>query len=63
MIELFCYMKSDFYKIRNSFFFGVHILFPMFGVELVLLYAIFATVNDINKMAVFFKFLQSHILL
>lgn len=55
MIELYRYLKSDFYKLRNSSFFWVHILFPVFGAILVLLYAAFAPVNDINKIAVFFQ--------
>lgn len=54
MIELYHYLKSDFYKLRNSSFFWVHVLFPFLGVALVLLYATFAAVNDINKTAVFF---------
>lgn len=63
MIELWYYVKSDFFKLRNSSFFGAHILFPISGVALVLLYAVFAAVSDINKIAVFFSFLLSHILL
>lgn len=55
MIELYHYLKSDFYKLRNSSFFWVHVLFPFLGVALVLLYATFAAVNDINKIAVFFQ--------
>lgn len=55
MIELWHYLKSDFYKLRNSSFLEVHILFPILGVALVLLYATFAAVNDINKIAVFFQ--------
>lgn len=55
MIELYHYLKSDFYKLRNSSFFWVHVLFPFLGVALVLLYATFAAVNDINKVAVFFQ--------
>ena len=52
MIELWYYVKSDFFKLRNSSFFGAHILFPISGVALVLLYAVFAAVSDINKIAV-----------
>ena len=55
MIELFRYVKSDFFKLRKSSFFWMHILFPVFGVGLVLLYAIFSSVSDINKIAVFFQ--------
>lgn len=55
MIELWYYVKSDFFKLRNSLFFGAHILFPISGVALVLLYAVFAAVSDINKIAVFFQ--------
>ena len=55
MIELYHYLKSDFYKLRNSSFFWVHVLFPFLGAALVLLYATFAAVNDINKIAVFFQ--------
>ena len=55
MIELYHYLKSDFYKLRNSSFFWIHVLFPFLGVALVLPYATFAAVNDINKIAVFFQ--------
>lgn len=55
MIELWYYVKSDFFKLRNSSFFWAHILFPISGVALVLLYAVFAAVSDINKIAVFFQ--------
>lgn len=55
MIELWYYVKSDFFKLRNSSFLGAHILFPISGVALVLLYAVFAAVSDINKIAVFFQ--------
>ena len=46
MIELWYYVKSDFFKLRNSLFFGAHILFPISGVALVLLYAVFAAVSE-----------------
>ena len=55
MIELYHYLKSDFYKLHNSSFFRVHVLFPFLGAALVLLYATFAAVNNINKIAVFFQ--------
>lgn len=55
MIELWYYVKSDFFKLRNSSFFWAHILFPISGAALVLLYAVFAAVSDINKIAVFFQ--------
>ncbi len=55
MNELCHYIKSDFYKLRKSAFFWVHILFPIFGTALVLLYAVFAAVSDTNKIAVFFQ--------
>lgn len=55
MIELYHYIKSDFYKLRNSSFFLVHMLFPILGVGFVLLYAMVASVRDINKIAVFFQ--------
>ena len=57
MIELYHYLKSDFYKLRNSSFFWVHVLFPFLGAALVLLYAKFAAVNDINKTAEFYQHL------
>ena len=55
MTELYHYLKSDLYKLRNSSFFWVHVLFPFLGAALVLLYATFAAVNNINKIAVFFQ--------
>lgn len=55
MIELLRYMKSDLYKLRRSAFFWLHILFPICGVALVLLYASFAEVSSISKIATFFQ--------
>lgn len=55
MNELYNYVKSDVYKLRNSPFFWVHTLFPVFGAVLVILYAAFAAVSDIHKIAVFFQ--------
>jgi len=55
MIELLRYMKCDLYKLRRSSFFWLHILFPICGVALVLLYASFAEVSSISKIATFFQ--------
>lgn len=55
MIELLRYMKCDLYKLLRSAFFWLHILFPMCGTVLVLLYASFAEVSSLNKIATFFQ--------
>lgn len=55
MIELFHYLKSDFYKLRHSFFFWLHILFPICGIGLMTLYAVFSTVSSLNKWIAFFQ--------
>jgi ABC-2 type transport system permease protein len=55
MIELSRYLKSDFYKLRHSFFFWLHILFPICGIGLMTLYAVFSTVGSLNKWIAFFQ--------
>lgn len=55
MIELLRYIKCDLYKLRHSAFFWLHILFPMCGTVLVSLYASFADVSSISKIATFFQ--------
>ncbi len=55
MIELLRYIKCDLYKLRRSAFFWLHTLFPICGTALVLLYASFADVSSISKIATFFQ--------
>ena len=39
MSEYYQYLKSDIYKLRHSWFLGVHLLFPVFGAVLMLFYS------------------------
>lgn len=57
MIEIFRYMKSDLYKLRHSSFFQLHIIFPICGTVLVLLYSSLAAISVENKIAAFFQIL------
>lgn len=53
MNEYWCYLKSDIYKLRHSRFFVVHLLFPVLGAALMLLYSNFSSSNELNKLAAF----------
>ncbi len=57
MIESFRYIKSDLYKLKHSAFFWLHIICPVCGASLVLLYSAFATIGVENKVAAFFQIL------
>lgn len=53
MDEYCRYLKSDIYKLRHSWFFWVHLLFPVFGVVLMLLYSHLSSSSELNKLAAF----------
>lgn len=53
MIEYIHYLKSDIYKLRHSWFFPLHILFPICGTLLMLMYAKLSGSSDLNKLAAF----------
>lgn len=55
MMEMFCYIRSEFYKQRHSLFFIVHILIPICGVIVILLISNFAAVSSINKLITFIQ--------
>lgn len=55
MIELFRYLKSDFYKLCHSPFIWLHILFPICGAGLMALYAVFSSVGGLNRLLAFFQ--------
>ena len=53
MSEYYRYLKSDIYKLRHSWFMGIHLLFPVFGAALMLLYSHLSSVSELNKLAAF----------
>ena len=53
MKEYCRYLKSDLYKLRHSWYFAVHLLFPILGAVLMLLYSHFSSGNELNKLAAF----------
>lgn len=53
MHEFFCYLKSDIYKLRRSWFFVIHLLFPVLGAVLMLLYSHLSSGTELNKLAAF----------
>lgn len=57
MTEYFHYLKSDWYKLRHTSFFLLHLLFPVCGAVLMLLYAHFSGSSDLNKLAAFAQIL------
>ena len=46
-------LKSDIYKLRRSWYFAVHLLFPVFGAALMLFYSRFSSSDELNKLAAF----------
>ncbi|MCR5835327.1 MAG: lantibiotic immunity ABC transporter MutG family permease subunit [Lachnospiraceae bacterium] len=48
-------MKSDIYKIRRSLFYWLHLIFPLCGMGLMVLFALFSKANYIVKFAAFFQ--------
>ena len=53
MSEYYRYLKSDIYKLRHSWLLGIHLLFPVFGAALMLLYSHLSSVSELNKLAAF----------
>lgn len=53
MNEYFCYLKSDIYKLRHSCFFVLHLLFPILGAALALIYSSLSSSSELNKLAAF----------
>ena len=53
MKEYCRYLKSDLYKLRHSWYFAIHLLFPILGAVLMLLYSHFSSSNELNKLAAF----------
>lgn len=47
------YLKSDIYKLWHSWFFWIHLLFPVFGAVLMLLYSHLSSSSELNKLAAF----------
>ena len=57
MIEYFRYLKSDWYKLQRTSFFLLHLLFPVCGAVLMLLYTKISGSSDLNKLAAFTQIL------
>ncbi len=53
MSEYYRYLKSDIYKLRHSWFLGIHLLFPVFGAVLMLFYSHLSSGSELNKLAAF----------
>ena len=53
MNEYYQYLKSDIYKLRHSWFLGIHLLFPVFGAVLMLFYSRLSSGSELNKLAAF----------
>lgn len=53
MGEYWRYLKSDVYKLRHSWFFVIHLLFPLLGAALMLLYAHLSSGSELNKLDAF----------
>ena len=53
MNEYCQYLKSDIYKLQHSWFFWVHLLFPVLGAALILLYSRLSSGSELNKLAAF----------
>ena len=53
MNEYCHYLKSDVYKLRHSWFFVMHLIFPVFGAALMLIYSRLSSSSELNKLAAF----------
>lgn len=53
MGEYWRYLKSDIYKLWHSWFFLVHLFFPVLGAALMLLYSHLSSSSVLNKLAAF----------
>lgn len=58
MKEYIRYLKSDFYKLRYSWLYPIHVLFPVCGAGLTLTYAKISTSSNFNKMAAFVQIIS-----
>ncbi len=47
------YLKSDIYKLRHSWFFLIHLLFPILGAALMLAYSHLSSGSELSKLDVF----------
>ncbi len=52
-------LKSDIYKLRHSWYFAVHLLFPVLGAVLMLLYSRFSSGSARNKLAAFVQIIAA----
>lgn len=55
MNEYFRYLKSDMYKLWHSWFFLVHLLFPVLGAAIMLLYSHLSTGSEWMELAAFIQ--------
>lgn len=55
MIESVQYIKSDLYKLKHSALFWLHIILPICGTSLMLLYSMLTHISIENKVAAFFQ--------
>ena len=46
MSEYYQYLKSDIYKLKHSWFLGIHLLFPVLGAVLMLFYSRLSSGNN-----------------
>lgn len=53
MDEYCRYLKSDIYKLSHSWFFVIHLLFPILGAALMMIYSHFSSSSELNKLAAF----------
>lgn len=53
MDEYCRYLKSDIYKLRHSWFFVIHLLFPILGAALMLIYSHLSSGSERNKLTAF----------
>ena len=53
MYEYYRYLKSDIYKLWHSWFFAVHLIFPVLGAALMLLDSYLSSSDELNKLAAF----------
>lgn len=55
MIESVQYIKSDLYKLKHSALFWLHLILPICGTSLMLLYSMLTHISIENKVAAFFQ--------
>ena len=57
MNEYCRYLKSDIYKLRHSCFFAIHLLLPVLGAALMLLYSLISSDSGLSKLSAFTQIL------